>query len=484
MTNNYIQSIKLDNFQSHKKTEIEPAPPGQLTVIIGPSDSGKTALIRGLKWLSFNSPQGADFIRVGTQQATATAIMGQGQKITRTKSRGGVNRYILEDLQHPAPRVFESFGIGVPLEVQHAIEMTPISIGDMEFNLNLSEQLDGPFLGNNTPSTARAKMLGKLSGVEEVDHAGKTLSTDLYRKRREVEGIRSQIEYLGKKIEEYGYLDELGPMTEIVDKAVTDLKAKVEKKQALLTLKIKLAGTVAAIRQEEEKLKELSDLALIEGVLIALVDNVDLHKKLNIAYGDMSLLMDQLQQTQNIIKQTQEIPTAEDVLSLAVTKSSRLIALLKLSEDTNTITRDLNQTEIILEATKDIPAALDLAQYLPGKSETLKALNMKWKDMEFLKAQEKNAEIVLNETQKADDLLIKIQALTKVVEQKTLLTNKQSLLRQNQQAITTAETELATAATNVTKLTNELDSIRKEIVVVCPQCGYQLDNEKLLKEAV
>ena len=57
----YIKKIILENFQSHKYSVIELNE--ELNVIVGPSDSGKSAIIRGLKWALYNEPSGDYFIR-------------------------------------------------------------------------------------------------------------------------------------------------------------------------------------------------------------------------------------------------------------------------------------------------------------------------------------------------------------------------------------------------------------------------------------
>ena len=47
----YIKKIILQNFQSHKYSIVELDE--QLNVIVGPSDSGKSAIIRALKWVLY-----------------------------------------------------------------------------------------------------------------------------------------------------------------------------------------------------------------------------------------------------------------------------------------------------------------------------------------------------------------------------------------------------------------------------------------------
>jgi exonuclease SbcC len=59
----YIKKLSLRNFQSHRETDLEFSP--GLNIIVGPSDQGKSAIIRALRWLFYNEPRGTGFIRVG-----------------------------------------------------------------------------------------------------------------------------------------------------------------------------------------------------------------------------------------------------------------------------------------------------------------------------------------------------------------------------------------------------------------------------------
>jgi len=56
-----IKYLQIQNFQSHKDSLLE-FDPG-VNVIVGSSDSGKTAVIRALRWLVWNRPSGDAFRR-------------------------------------------------------------------------------------------------------------------------------------------------------------------------------------------------------------------------------------------------------------------------------------------------------------------------------------------------------------------------------------------------------------------------------------
>ncbi|AYO30533.1 hypothetical protein D2962_07770 [Biomaibacter acetigenes] len=102
----YIKSIKLVNFQSHKNTEI--SLDEGLTVILGPTDQGKSAIIRALKWVLYNEPRGTDFITVGCKYCRVTLEMSNGTVIIRERD-GNKNRYILrKDGQEQILKVLET----------------------------------------------------------------------------------------------------------------------------------------------------------------------------------------------------------------------------------------------------------------------------------------------------------------------------------------------------------------------------------------
>jgi exonuclease SbcC len=54
-----IDSLSIQNFQSHEKTELE-FDEG-INIIIGQSDSGKSAILRALNWVVNNKPNGEAF---------------------------------------------------------------------------------------------------------------------------------------------------------------------------------------------------------------------------------------------------------------------------------------------------------------------------------------------------------------------------------------------------------------------------------------
>ncbi|WP_078391438.1 AAA family ATPase [Shouchella patagoniensis] len=173
---NNIVSVRLENFQSHLDTAVNFD--SGLNVIVGQSDSGKTAVLRGIRWALFNQPRGTDFLRVGADFVRVTVILDTGVAIVRERT-SSKNRYVIKK-QDSEDLVLEGFGSQVPEEVIQAHQMRAFRIdSDHEWQLQIAQQLDGPFLLEQTGSL-RAKTIGRMSGAHYLDMAIRDTSKDVY----------------------------------------------------------------------------------------------------------------------------------------------------------------------------------------------------------------------------------------------------------------------------------------------------------------
>lgn len=113
-----LETLAIQNFQTHGKTRIT-FDPG-ITCIVGPSDVGKSAVLRALRWVCTNEPGGDAFISHGAKGATVRLAV-DGQTITRRRSPGGtVNEYHLNDQE------FKAFGRGIPEPIQALLSLGPV----------------------------------------------------------------------------------------------------------------------------------------------------------------------------------------------------------------------------------------------------------------------------------------------------------------------------------------------------------------------
>ncbi|MDR7856209.1 AAA family ATPase [Tissierella sp.] len=201
----YIEKVILENFQSHKYTVMEFN--NQLNVIVGPSDSGKTAILRGIRWALYNEPSGDYFIREGENECSVTIVFNDKTKIKRFRNKSK-NAYILYDSDNNESK-FEGFGTSVPQEIidKTGIKKIPLD-KDLSTAINISDQLEGAFLLSERGST-RANSIGILVGVNIIDDALRETLKDNRTLSTNQKIIDDNIVKLKDELLEYDYLEAL-----------------------------------------------------------------------------------------------------------------------------------------------------------------------------------------------------------------------------------------------------------------------------------
>lgn len=156
-----IEAIKLNHFQVHSSLEIPLDP--RITTIKGPTDVGKSAIVRALRWVCQNHLGGEEFIQEGKKQ-TSVSLVVEGQKITRCKGRGAsLNTYSLGD------RTFKSFGVSVPQDIAQLLNIADI---------NFQDQHDAPFWFSETGGEVSRK-LNAIIDLSIIDHSLNKVATSV-----------------------------------------------------------------------------------------------------------------------------------------------------------------------------------------------------------------------------------------------------------------------------------------------------------------
>lgn len=202
----YIESVEIWNFQSHEHSvfHFEPG----LNAIVGPSDNGKSAAVRAIRWVTDNEPQGAEFLRVGAKEVKAKISYSNGYKLTRKRTLKSSGEYIVED-PSGVETPYKGFSNNIPVEVVNVHQMPKSSLtSDKSFSLNIANQLEGPFMLSESPGV-RATAIGRMIGVQDVDAAIKEKGKKVGGLQREVKIQEQLVTSLEGKIIEYTDLPEL-----------------------------------------------------------------------------------------------------------------------------------------------------------------------------------------------------------------------------------------------------------------------------------
>lgn len=113
-----IKTAFIQNFQPWEKLRIDFD--AGVTSFVGPSDVGKSAVFRALRWVAQNTPQGIAFIREGQPGATVRLEIDD-HSIVRKRGRTGDNLYLMGGSE------FKAFGTGVPDAIAKVLNVSDVN---------------------------------------------------------------------------------------------------------------------------------------------------------------------------------------------------------------------------------------------------------------------------------------------------------------------------------------------------------------------
>lgn len=221
-----ITKISLKNFQKHELLELDL---DQVTTVVGPSDTGKSAILRALVWVMTNRPSVKGLVREGEEDCRALVEV-DGRTIVRGVKKSK-NVYTLDK------DVYTAFGRDVPTEVADVLNISPASI---------QRQMDGVFMISLSPGDT-AKMLNSVSGLDIVDSMVKKSKADC---KEHADGAEELESLKGQVAATKSNLDTLEDIQRETRK-VLDLVSESEEDFAIHHTLVELVGKVVAAQQED-----------------------------------------------------------------------------------------------------------------------------------------------------------------------------------------------------------------------------------------
>lgn len=197
-----ITDLVIENFQSVGQVSLRL---GRLTVVTGPTGSGKTAVIRALHLAAFNH-RGTSFIRHG--QSTCKVAFGPWHEgwcigIERGSVRGRdsyrVSRFSEKYPEDPDPvslKTYTKLGGEAPPEVLAVHGLT---------GLNFAGQFDRPYLLDASGGEV-ARTLGDLTNVSLVFEAARLANQCRLRSAGDLRHAEAEVARLGVQLQQYAGL--------------------------------------------------------------------------------------------------------------------------------------------------------------------------------------------------------------------------------------------------------------------------------------
>ncbi len=315
---------------SHEHTVIEPAE--GLTVLIGPNNVGKSAVIAALQILCYND-NSTYVMRHGTKECSITVETGDGHTIEWKRKKSP--SYIIDDQKFD--RLARS---GIPDELHQALKLPKVEgSGTDEFDVHFGSQKSPIFLLDESGATAARFFASSSDAIRLVAmqqrHKEKIRDAKKERARLDLEAERLNAE-----------LAALAPAVEI--------ERSVEK----------LEDSFASLKQLEQRLSELSELNVhLEkqeqevAALSAEVEALDplTHPPVMVSSEPLDDVIQNLQHFQlsaegssqqlSVLNQLPLPPEPGDVLSLhnRISEIENETKALQASEEVQKVLRDLDQ---------------------------------------------------------------------------------------------------------------------------------------------
>jgi hypothetical protein len=258
-----IKSLQIYNFQAHRKLRLDFGP--GITTIKGPTDAGKSAILRSIRWLCLNDISGEGFISWGQKEVVAVLDISGDLPSKVARRKGQENLYKLNG------QVFKAFGAGkVPGPIETVLGVNEI---------NFQSQHDSPFwLASSAPEVSRQlnrvidlsvidQSLAKVGSFVRMARERVVVSEQRLREKNEqliqaiagtkrIEGFK----FLKGKSDEYDKVENdcniLESILERIDSYQID---KLRREEGAARLLLDKAADIRRIQQETDSLRWISD---------------------------------------------------------------------------------------------------------------------------------------------------------------------------------------------------------------------------------
>lgn len=196
-----ITSLELENFQNHKHSLLEFHT--GMNVIVGASDSGKSAIIRGIKLLKENRPLGTSFVSWWARDKESCTkvklVTSEGNTIIRAD--GKERYYKLNNSEFPV------FKTETPVEIRDVLNMD---------ETNFQFQLDSHFLLSQSAG-AIAQFFNKVAKLTEIDTATSNVKSWIMKINSSIKQKEADLEETEAKLAKYKDFEKVETLLEAME---------------------------------------------------------------------------------------------------------------------------------------------------------------------------------------------------------------------------------------------------------------------------
>jgi DNA repair ATPase RecN len=344
-----LNVIRIKNYQALKNIELALSP--RINVLEGPSDVGKSSVVRALTGLLYQQ-SGGWFVRDGAKKAEVTVVTPE-HEVTWQKGKT-TNSYTCDGTKIGKP------GRKVPEEVVDALRIKPVDFGaGVERRLNVQQQGERGFLIEDEPADG-ARILGSMTGAAALASAVRQCSADVGNKAKEVAAAERQVADAVVRLKEFEDLDVRAAVLSDKEAAIDALRARVESVEVA-------QGLVADCRAAASNLKEAkarhTEANKVAGMLLGVSELVDRAKKLKDVWWlveESSEAEAELANRQSRHKSCKTLADGYQDVSSYVEQARKLVDVQALLHDIDGADNSVQEAQRILA---DVNEAAGVAEY-------------------------------------------------------------------------------------------------------------------------
>jgi predicted ATP-dependent endonuclease of OLD family len=419
---NVLQALEIKNFESHEHTVLSDFSSG-LNLICGKSNSGKTSILRALKLVCFNEFI-TDSVRVGEKFCEITLTTDKG--IVRVRRGKKINQWEVTP-NGQKTKLFENIGKELLQDVIDITGLRPVTIGNISFNANIMDQLEGHFLldelnGDVSSGSTRAQVVDEISGLSGIEGIVREISLDNLRNGKDIKRLELEANGFQEQMHDKLFLakeeDVLNQADEALAKSVAFEKKAVEQEN--------FKGALDKAQETAQKAR---------GALAALPDVDKAIKSLDVAQERAQVAMDMSKTLVGYTSYLNKVKVVKDSLSSIPNTDAALVLLGKTDKAIASVQEMEVFSENYLEVRRKVKGIRGTIESLPEIEEAILILEQ--------------ATDILN---KADSMNTFLVVFTRCVQKKT----------ESKGALDKASTALENAEQDVALLMESVD--------ICPFC--------------
>ena len=220
-----IKRIELVNFMSHEHTVIEPS--DGLTVLIGPNNCGKSAIVNALQVLCNNS-KSTYVLRHGAKECQVIVETDAGDSIRWSRKKSGSPKYEING------QTFDRLKGKVPDELHQILKMPTVDADKESYDVHFGEQRSPIFLLGDKEKAA-AQFFASSSDASRMVEMQTLHKNKVRRSAIDLERLKKEKVVLQKEIDALSPVEKLREKADACQTAYDDLQTQMATQKKLLS---------------------------------------------------------------------------------------------------------------------------------------------------------------------------------------------------------------------------------------------------------